>query len=306
MVVGRLALTVPADLEGERLDKTLASLLDLSRAQARTLVDDGVFVDGTLGEPSDRVRQGSRLDTPEPREAMEMRPEPMEFGVLYEDDDLVVVDKPPGVVVHPGSGRRTGTLAAGLLHRYPQLEGVGQADRWGLVHRLDRDTSGTMIIALNEPTYEALSSMIRNREVTRVYTALTHGLFSSPTGMIDAPIGRDPSRPTRRAVMSGGKEARTHYEVVEEFPSMGCSLLRVRLETGRTHQIRVHLEAIDHPIIGDHTYTRRTFALKPPRIFLHASSVDFIHPTTAAALTVESPLPSDLTAMLALVGESSV
>jgi 23S rRNA pseudouridine1911/1915/1917 synthase len=235
-----------------------------------------------------------------------MAPEDVPFDVLYEDSGLLIVDKPAGVVVHPGSGRKMGTLAAGLLYRYPDLEGVGQADRWGLVHRLDRDTSGALIVARTADTYESLSRMIRDRAVKRVYTTLVHGLFGSPTGMIDAPIGRDPSRPTRRAVVPGGKDARTHYEVSADYPVADCSLLTVRLETGRTHQIRVHLEAIDHPVVGDHTYSRRTTTVRPPRIFLHAASVEFPHPVTGVPVSAVSPLPPDLAAVLEELAQPAV
>jgi len=292
----RIDLEVSVELDGQRLDKVLATLLGLSRAQARTLVDAGVTIAGAPAGPSDRLSAGTVISSPEPQAAVGLRAEEVDFDVLYEDDSVLVVNKPSGVVVHPGSGQKTGTLAAGLLHRFPEIEGVGQADRWGLVHRLDRDTSGALIVARTSDSYEALSAMIRGREVTRMYTALASGVFGSPTGAIDAPIGRDPRRPTRRAVVPGGKEAQTHYVVDRQFDD--CSLLTVRLETGRTHQIRVHLAAIDHPVIGDRTYSTKTTATTSPRIFLHARSVEFVHPDSGDVLAVEAPLPADLKSVL--------
>ena len=248
--------------------------------------------------PADRVTEGSIITTPAPRAAVEMQAEPVDFGVLYEDDTVIVVDKPVGVIVHPGAGRSLGTLAAGLLYRYPELRGVGSADRWGLVHRLDKDTSGALVVARTALGHEALVGQLKRREITRVYTCLAHGRFEAPTGTIEAPIGRDPNRPMRRAVVPGGKSATTHYEVDREYPRFECSLLTVRLETGRTHQIRVHLSAVDHPVIGDKTYGGKTTRVTSPRTFLHASRVEFDHPATGERVIVDSPLAPDLRAVL--------
>lgn len=299
-----ITIHVPASLDGERVDKALATVLEISRAQARNLVDTGVLLDGSPARPGDRVRVGSVVVTPQPEAVWRLQPEPVDFELLYEDDSLVVVNKPAGVVVHPGSGRREGTLAAGLLYRYPELEGVGQTDRWGLVHRLDRETSGALLVARTEPAYTLLSEMIRKREVKRVYTALVYGLFTAPTGSVEAPIGRDPSRPTRRAVVPDGKAAVTHYEVSEEFDIHGVSLLTVRLETGRTHQIRVHMAAIDHPVVGDRTYGTKKGGVDSPRVFLHATALEFRHPSTGVSLAVTCPLPDDLQSVLDGLGLS--
>lgn len=293
-----ITIRVPASLDGERVDKVLATMLEVSRSQARDLVDSGVAVDGVPARPGDRVSTDAVIVTPQPAQAWRLEAEPVDFEVLYEDDSLVVVNKPPGVVVHPGSGRKQGTLAAGLLHEYPELEGVGQVDRWGLVHRLDRETSGALLVARTSESYTRLSEMLRRREVKRIYTALVYGLFSAPTGSIEAPIGRDPTRPTRRAVAPDGKAATTHYEVRKEYTAHGVTLLSVRLETGRTHQIRVHMAAIDHPVVGDRTYGTRKAAVDAPRVFLHATALELIHPVTGVELAVECPLAPDLQAVL--------
>lgn len=293
-----VTISVPARLDGERVDKVLATELAVSRAQARSLLDTGVTLDGSPARPGDRVKTGSVIVTPQPQQVWKLQPEPVDFGILYEDDSLLVVDKPPGLVVHPGSGRTGGTLAAGLLFRFPELDGVGQADRWGLVHRLDKETSGVLVVARTPESYAALTEMIRRHEVKRVYRALVYGVFTAPTGSIEAPIGRDPTRPTRRAVVPDGKAATTHYEVQAEYPGDDVTLLSVMLETGRTHQIRVHMAAIDHPVVGDKTYGQRKGKVGSPRVFLHASNLEFVHPVTGIEISVESPLPDDLHAVL--------
>ena len=300
-----LKLEVPERLEGDRIDKALADLLDLSRTQARSLLDVGVLVDGTPAKPSDRVRAGSEIVSPVPVAVVRIQAEPVDFGVIHEDPDLIVVDKPPGLVVHPGAGRKDATLAAGLLHRYPELEGVGTPGRWGLVHRLDRDTSGVLLVARTGLAFDQLSSELRRRHIGRVYNTLVQGLFATPTGTIDAPIGRDQSRPTRRAVVAGGKPAVTHYEVVEAYPEADVSLLVVKLETGRTHQIRVHMAAIDHPVIGDRTYSAINHPVSTPRIFLHARTVRLRHPTSGEEVAYTSPLPADLTRVLDALGHGA-
>jgi 23S rRNA pseudouridine1911/1915/1917 synthase len=297
-VANEITLEVPSELDGVRVDKVLATMLEVSRAQARDLIDDGVSIDGAAARPADRVTEGSSITTPTPEEAVGLEAEEVEFDVLYEDDAVVVVDKPVGVVVHPGAGRSRGTLAAGLLYRYPEIRGVGSVDRWGLVHRLDKDTSGTLVVARTALGYENLVGQLKRREITRVYICLVQGRFDAPTGTIEAPIGRDPNRPMRRAVVQGGKSATTHYEVDREYVEFGCSLLTVRLETGRTHQIRVHFLAVDHPVIGDKIYGAKIANVISPRTFLHASRVEFDHPTTGEPVSVDSPLPSDLRAVL--------
>ncbi len=289
---------MPAELAGERLDKALATLLGVSRAEARYLVEEGVTIDGDRGIAGKRVHQGSVISAPPPPPKDRLVPEEVDFGVLSESDEFLVVDKPPGLVVHPGSGTTSVTLASGLLQRYPELEGVGAEGRWGLVHRLDRDTSGTLLVARTESAHRLLIQQLKKRLVKREYVALVDGIFDIPTGTVDAPIGRDPSRPTRRAVVADGKPATTHFQVVTTYQEPGASLLDVQLETGRTHQIRVHMAAIDHPVIGDRTYGRGPTTAKSPRIFLHAASLEFSDPSTGDLVRVESPLPQDLVAVL--------
>ena len=298
-----LRLEVPQRLDGDRVDKALAEMFELSRARARALIDQGVLIDGAPARPSDRVRAGGVLVTPLPTESGGLEPEAIELRVVHEDPDLIVVDKPAGLVVHPGSGHRGSTLAAGLLHRYPELEGVGDPGRWGLVHRLDRDTSGLLLVGRTRFAFDRLRADLAARRISRVYTALVHGGFSTPTGTIDAPIGADPSRPTRRAVVAGGKPAVTHYEVLEYFPESGLSFLEVALGTGRTHQIRVHLAAIDHPVVGDKTYSRLRGPPKSTRLFLHAHRLGLSHPISGDPVSFVSPLPPDLVAVLESVRE---
>ncbi len=292
-----LKLEVPERLDGDRVDKVLADLLGVSRSHARALFDGGVLLDGAPARPSDRVRSGAIVESPPPTEVVRLTAEPVDFDVIHEDSDVIVVDKPAGLVVHPGSGHQRPTLAAGLLHRYPELEGVGATGRWGLIHRLDRDTSGLLVVARTALAFDRLSADMAGRRIRRLYTALVHGRFATPTGTIDAPIGRDPNRPIRRAVVAGGKPAVTHYEVIEEYPAADVSLLEVALATGRTHQIRVHLTAIDHPVIGDKTYSQLK-AVDSPRIFLHAHLVSLDHPVTGEQMTFTSPLPADLFGVL--------
>jgi 23S rRNA pseudouridine1911/1915/1917 synthase len=301
-VADTLRLEVPGRLGGERVDRVLADLLGLSRAQARALLDAGVLLDGLPAKPGDRAPAGAVVESPEPQLVVELRAEPVEFDVIHEDHDIIVVDKPPGLVVHPGAGSRGRTLAAGLLHRYPELEGVGDPGRWGLVHRLDRDTSGVLLVARTNASFDALRSDLARRRIGRVYHTLVQGRFATPTGTIEAPIGRDPTRPTRRAVVLGGKPAVTHYEVVEELPEADVTLLEVTLETGRTHQIRVHMAAIDHPVIGDRTYSSQNKMLITPRIFLHARTIRLRHPSRGDEVTYSAPLPADLTGVLASLG----
>lgn len=278
------------------MDKAVAVLFGVSRAAARGMVDKGVLVNGAPAGASTRVPSGAVLRATPPAAPEEMAPEEVAFDVLYEDEHLLVVGKPAGLVVHPGSGQTTGTLAAGLLHRYPEIKGVGEPGRWGIVHRLDRDTSGVLVVARTAEVHAALTGMMRRREVSRIYTALVHGRMPAATGIVDAPVGRDPSIPLRRAAHAEGKPARTHYRVVHEYDE--SALLDVRLETGRTHQIRVHMAAIGHPVVGDRVYAGRRHRFGAKRMFLHASRIEFTHPVTGEEVVVESPLPAELTSVL--------
>lgn len=293
---------VPDGLAGERVDKAVAVLAGVSRAAARSLVDAGaVQVASRPAAGKDRVQAGDEIEIEEVVTAPRLVAEPVSLDVVYADRDLVVVDKPAGMVVHPGAGTATGTLASGLLARFPEIEGVGEEGRWGIVHRLDRNTSGLLVVARTSQAYEALAAAVRRRDIHRRYQALVIGAFDAPTGTIDAPIGPDPARPTRRSVLAGGKPSRTHYRQVARWAAMDAALLDVTLETGRTHQIRVHLAAIGHPVVGDPVYGRPC-AVSTPRIFLHACRLELAHPRTGEPLVFESPLPLDLGGVLASLG----
>jgi len=296
-------LTVPAALDGDRVDRAVAFLTGWPRAAVQELIDGGgVTVDGRVVAKSHRLREGSLLEVlAEPALESDVRPLPdptVVVDVRFADADVVVVAKPAGLVVHPGAGNATGTLVNGLLAHFPEIESVGDPIRPGIVHRLDRDTSGLLMIARSERAYASLVAQLSARTVERVYVALVWGRPSSPRGMIDAPIGRSPARRTRMAVRDAGKPARTEYKVIEGFREPLCSLLECTLETGRTHQIRVHLGAIGHPVVGDGTYGGSRDQIPLGRPFLHAAVVGFDHPATGERLRFEDPLPAELRAVL--------
>jgi len=285
---------VPPEWDGQRADKVLAHLSERSRAAVRrALEEETVSLGGTAVEPRHRVTAGEEFSGEIPELHHPLEPEPIAFLVVFEDPHVAVVDKPAGVVMHPGAGRRTGTLAAGLLERWPHIRGVGIEDRWGIVHRLDRDTSGLLAVALTAEAYLGLSEAIKRREVTREYLCLVSGSPASQTGTIEAPISRDQRRPARMRVDPNGRRAVTHYRVERSWDD--GALLRVNLETGRTHQIRVHLASIGLPVAGDRTYGR---GAGRHRQFLHATRLAFAHPVTGEAVDVESPLPADLASVL--------
>ena len=293
-------------LDGVRLDRAVALLSDMSRSTAARLVaSGGVRLDGRgVTSGARRVAAGESLHI-EVRSTDDPLPSPdseVAFSVVFEDPDLVVVDKPAGLVVHPGAGNDHGTLVHGLLARYPEIASVGDAQRPGIVHRLDRGTSGLMAVARTAPAYEALVEQMRAHEPERVYSALVWGHPESPSGVIDAPVGRSSRHPMRMAVTERGRPARTAYTTEHAFHEpAAAALLSCRLETGRTHQIRVHLRAIGHPVVGDPTYTaeRRDGLFGLSRPFLHARSLSFRHPTRDQTVTAESPLPADLADVLA-------
>jgi 23S rRNA pseudouridine1911/1915/1917 synthase len=295
-----LIVAVPASLAGERVDRAVALLTGWSRADVAGLIDAGaVRVDGAAVAKSRRLAEGEEIEVEgEPEADAPPGPEPVDFPVVHADDDVVVVVKPAGLVVHPGAGHREGTLAAGLLQRWPEVAAVGDPMRPGIVHRLDRDTSGLMVVARSGPAYEALVAALAAREIERRYLALAWGRFDSKRGTIDAPIGRSATRRTRMAVREAGKDARTGYEVLEQFEHPVCALVECRLETGRTHQIRVHLAAIGHPVVGDGTYGGDRNPLRPGRPFLHAHTLAFTHPVTGRRLEFTDPLPPELAAVL--------
>ena len=291
-----MQLTVPGSLGGERVDKAVALLSGLPRSQVNQLVDAGaVRLDGRpVASRSRRLVAGEVLDVdvPAPVDRSPAADPSVEVPVVFEDDHLLVVDKPAGMVVHPGAGHQGGTMVPGLLARHPELAGVGDdPSRPGVVHRLDAGSSGLLVLARTEAAFRSLVAQLAARGVERRYRALVHGRVAAPAGVIDGPIGRDPREPTRQAVVAGGKEARTRYEVLDRTEA--TSLLACRLETGRTHQIRVHLGGIGHPLVGDVLYGGRA-ELGLDRPYLHACQLAFSHPATGERVAFESPLPPDL------------
>lgn len=292
---------VPRSLEGERVDRAVALITGYSRADVQTLIAEGaVSVDGATVSKSRRLHEGEMIAVgarPEPARPPEA--EPVELVVRYEDEWLAVIAKPAGLVMHPGSGNEHGTVAHGLLHRWPAVADVGDRMRPGIVHRLDRDTSGLVAVALTSEAYDGLVAALGARAVERQYLALVWGHPEPRKGIIDAPIGRSMRRPTRMAVTPAGREARTHYEVVETFREPETSLLDISLETGRTHQIRVHLAAIAHPVVADPAYGRERVGVGLDRPFLHARRLSFDHPVTGQRLSLDEPLPADLETTLA-------
>ena len=284
---------MPPGAAGERLDRFLAGVEEVgSRAAAERLLGERrVLVDGSVRPKSYRLEGGEQveLDVPDRREA-KLEPEELDLRIAYEDEHLLVVDKPAGVVVHPSAGHRSGTLVHGLLAH--AISGGGEAERPGIVHRLDRDTSGLLVVARSDEAHRRLQRLLRKRGIEREYLALVRGRPRSQHGRIEAAIGRDRTDPTRISLDTATpREAVTSFDVLELLPSH--ALLRVRLETGRTHQIRVHLAAIDLPVAGDPVYgVPGDLGLE--RQFLHSARLAFDHPFTEERVEAESPLPTDL------------
>jgi 23S rRNA pseudouridine1911/1915/1917 synthase len=300
----RAEVSATEEMAGRRLDEVVAELAGTSRAQAARWASDGlVAVDGRPRPKAHRLRGGERLNwTPPPAPpAGDPLAEDRPLAVRYEDDRLLVVAKPAGLVVHPGPGHPTGTLVNALLGR-PQTSlsaGGGAADRPGIVHRLDKDTSGLLLVAKDDATHLALARDLAARRVERRYLALVQGRLPADTGTVDAPVGRHPRDRKRMAVVPGGRRAVTHWRVLETFPAV--QLAEAALETGRTHQVRVHLASLRHPLVGDRTYgADPTLAtrLGVARPFLHAWRLAFTHPTDGRRVDLTEPLPPDLQAVL--------
>jgi 23S rRNA pseudouridine1911/1915/1917 synthase len=291
-------LPVPEGLDGLRLDVALARLLGLSRTAAAELLDGGdVLLDGAVVQRSERARGGSLLEVtlPEPATAP-FAPSPVDgLVVRYDDADLLVVDKPVGVAAHASPGWTGPTVLSGLAAMGYQIATSGAAERQGIVHRLDAGTTGLMVVAKSEQAYSLLKRAFKDRDVDKRYAALVQGHPDPTSGSISAPIGRHPSEDYKFAVVAGGRPSVTHYDTVEAFRA--ATLLEIRLETGRTHQIRVHMAAIRHPCVGDLTYgadpvLARRLGLS--RQWLHARQLSFLHPRTGERVSVTSPLPDDL------------
>jgi 23S rRNA pseudouridine1911/1915/1917 synthase len=306
---GQRRVPVPEGLDGERLDAALARMFGLPRARAAELIGDGaVLVGGRPATKSDRVPAGEWLEvTLPPPPAAQPAPEPVPgLTVVYEDDDIVVVDKPAGVAAHPTPGWTGPTVLQGLLAAGHTIATSGAAERQGIVHRLDAGTTGLMVVAKSEHAYSALKRAFREREVDKTYHALVQGHPDPLRGTIDAPIARHPSGDGRFAVVAGGRPSVTHYETLEAFRA--ASLAEIRLETGRTHQIRVHMAAIRHPCVGDRLYGGDpvlTARLGLSRQWLHAVRLSFAHPDTGQRVEFSSEYPPDLARAVDLLAEGT-
>lgn len=288
---------IPSPLDGERVDRVVSFVADVTRSVAASLIADGaVSIDGRIpSKPSERVQQGAVLKVTVESEPPNLVANPkVQIDTVYMDADVLVVNKPPHMVVHPGSGTENDTLVNGLIAAFPEIESVGQIERPGVVHRLDKGTSGLLMVARTEAAYFSLVQQLSQRSVSRRYKAVVGGLVESEQGLIDAPLGRSTRDATIRAVVNDGRPARTRYEVEHRFQNLGCTLITCQLETGRTHQIRAHLRAIDHPVVGDGRYGGKDFDLGLSRPFLHAAHLGFVHPTSGGELTFDADLPADL------------
>jgi 23S rRNA pseudouridine1911/1915/1917 synthase len=295
-------------LEGERLDRLISFIGNISRSEASTLIrDNGVFVNGeTVTRPSFKVAVGNQIkfSTRESEINQEIEADStIDFTVIHTDPDFFVLDKPAGLVVHPGAGNLSGTLVNGLLSMSPQIREVGERTRPGIVHRLDKGTSGLLIAANTDHAYQFFVDQLSKHKVKRIYQALVWGIPEGPEGIVDAPIGRSSKNRKKMAIVANGKTAKTIYVMNKSWNTSKVSLLEVELETGRTHQIRVHLSSIGNPVVGDEIYggNRKSFTLR--RQFLHAHKLRFEHPRDGSVCEFESPLPKELKDVLVTLDE---
>lgn len=281
------------EFAGERIDKALSQMEESwSRSQISNWLDEErILVNGATVKAKYKVKQGDVIEVTVPEvEDLEIIPEDLNLEIVYEDADVLVVNKPRGMVVHPAPGHATGTLVNGLMHHCKDLSGINGVARPGIVHRIDKDTSGLLMVAKNDVAHESLVNQLVEKSVTRKYTALVHGHIAHEKGTIDAPIGRDQKDRQKQAVVDKGKHAVTHFQVIERFGEF--TLVECRLETGRTHQIRVHMNYIGFPLAGDPKYGPRKTIDFGGQV-LHAGVLGFIHPVTKEYLEFESPLPED-------------
>jgi len=310
--IEHLSATVEDELAGQRLDKILAQLFsDYSRARLQQWVSDGVvLVDGKQLRSKDKLRGGEQIEiTVELEEEVDSKPEAIPLNIVYEDESILVINKPVGLVVHPAAGNREGTMLNALLHHAPELASVPRA---GIVHRLDKDTSGLLVVARTLKSQKVLTEQIQRREFEREYQTVVNGVMTAG-GTVDAAIGRHPTVRTRMAVVGRGKEARTHYRVIKRYRAHTHVL--VKLETGRTHQIRVHMAHIRYPIVGDQVYGGRLRIPKGcgealngmlrtfKRQALHAAKLGLVHPESGEMMEWEAPLPTDMTRLLQVLDE---
>ncbi|MCP4111069.1 MAG: RluA family pseudouridine synthase [Desulfobacteraceae bacterium] len=287
------------DNSGKRLDIIVASLISCcSRSFAANLIRDGkIQVQGEVKKPGYRLKPGDEIfGSIPPPEPVQFEPEPVEINTLYEDRHIIVINKAPGIVVHPAPGHYTGTLVNGLLYHFPDMEGIGGKIRPGIVHRLDKDTSGTLVVAKNDAAHENLSAQFKSRSIKKEYLAVVHGEIKTDSGVISFSVGRHNSdRKKMSAFSRKGRPAETVWKVRERFH--GATLLHIDLKTGRTHQIRVHCAAISHPIVGDDVYCSRkikNLQFSACRQMLHAWRLELTHPVTGEKMGFESPLPHDM------------
>jgi 23S rRNA pseudouridine1911/1915/1917 synthase len=296
-----VVVDVPESLVGERIDRIVAMVTDVSRTEAARLVAAGaVALDGVVAtRGADRLTAAAEVTIEIGATPAYVGPTPdpsVEIPSVYVDEHVIVIDKPADMVIHPGAGHTSGTLANGLLAAYPEIAQVGDPDRPGIVHRLDRGTSGVLMVARSQVAYDSLVEQLADRSVDRQYRTLVWGHPESPRGVVDAPIGRSPKHPTKMAITEKGKPARTRYEVeVSYHDPVVVSEVVCKLETGRTHQIRVHMAAIGHAVVGDDRYRGARQSLPMARPFLHAERLGFDHPVTGERLEFTSDLPEDLT-----------
>jgi len=277
-----------------RLDVLVAQKLECTRSRAEKMIRQGeVRVGGVVvTKPGAQVREDAEIDAELPPPApMEAKAEEIPLDILYQDEDLAVVVKPRGMVVHPAAGNENGTLVNALLYHLEDLSGIGGTMRPGIVHRLDKDTSGVLLIAKNDKAHLALSEDLKDRRIKKIYRAVAFGRFSQAEGAVEANIARDPKDRKKMAVVSDGRWARTEYTVAEEL--RGATLLNVRIITGRTHQIRVHMNHLGHPLLGDVIYGPKKPKISVSRLMLHAWQVEFEHPTTHRLMRFEAPEPED-------------
>ncbi|MBG01352.1 MAG: RNA pseudouridine synthase [Acidimicrobiaceae bacterium] len=299
--------SVPDALNGERIDRVVSFITGASRSVIAQCIKDGdVRRNGRkVNKGSEKVASGDQIViySASMFGSAEVKPDPeIQVPIVYEDEHFVVIDKPSGLVVHPAASQKNRTMANGLLSLYPEIASVGEPERPGIVHRLDKGTSGLLVAALSNESYLSLTAQLQHRTIERIYTALIIGSLEAEKGIVDAPLGRDPKNPVRRAVISNGKEARTRYEVIERFESPEYyTLVKCELETGRTHQIRAHFSAIGHPIAGDTLYGASNTPKYLSRPFLHSCSLAFQHPISAELLRFTSEIPEELQKILDMV-----
>ncbi|CAD2075950.1 pseudouridine synthase [Phocicoccus schoeneichii] len=301
-----MKINLTEDAIGKRLDQFLVQIIeDTSRTDVQNRIKEGLItVNGNTVKPNYKIKEDDLIEYLE-RELVdsEIKPENLNLDIIYEDEAVAVVYKPKGMVVHPAAGNNSGTFVNGLMYQLDSLSGINGELRPGIVHRIDKDTSGLLMVAKNDVAHRDLSEQLQNKTVDRKYVALVHGVIPHNKGTIDAPIGRNPKERQEMAVVDNGKDAVTHFNVIERYEDY--TLLECVLETGRTHQIRVHMNYIGYPIVGDPKYGQKT-KFKTNGQLLHAGTVGFIHPTTKEHLVFKSELPVEFTEVLNELGEFEV